>query len=247
MRQSPVQQGRIETMCGRVALFSPTTRLARLLDATLAAGIDPEGEPSWNLGPMRTLFGVTGTPDARVLDGFRWGLIPSWSKNATVANLTINARCETVAEKPSFREAFIHRPCAIPVDGFFEWGHLGNSPKQPHYFTRRDGEPMVFAGLYEYWKDPSREDAPVIATCTVITTEPGEDIDGIHDRQPVVLELADVDRWINTERFSPAQRHELLVPSPKGVLTHVGVGKAVGSIYNDGPEMIVPEAPQSLF
>ena len=247
MCQSPVQEARIETMCGRVALFSPTVRMSRLLDATLAAGIDPEGEPSWNVGPMRTLFGVTTTDDARVLDGFRWGLIPSWSKDATVANLTINARCETVAEKPSFRDAFIHRPCAIPVDGFYEWGSLGNSPKQPHYFTRRDGTPMVFAGLYEYWRDPTVANAPVIATCTVITTEPGADIDGIHDRQPVVLELDDVERWINTNKFSPRQRHELLVPSRPGIITHVGVGAAVGSIYNDGPEMISPEAPNSHF
>ena len=234
-------------MCGRVALYSPTTRMARLLDAVLACGIDPDGVPSWNLGPMRTLFGVTQLDETRTMHDFRWGLVPSWSKDPSMGNLTINARCETVAEKPSFREAFIKRPCAIPVDGFFEWGHLGNSPKQPHYFTRRDGEPMVFAGLYEYWTDTSIPNSPVLATCTVITTEPGVDIDGIHDRQPVVLELDSVEQWINTNKYSPQQRYELLKPSEKGILTHVGVGKDVGSIYNDGPEIITPEQPNSLF
>ncbi len=234
-------------MCGRVALYSPPLRLARFLDATLAAGLEAT-PPSWNVGPARTLFGLTDDAEGRILSAFRWGLIPPWASDPAIANQTINARQETVEEKPSFKAAYLKRPCIIPVDGFYEWGSEGHRPKQPHYFTRRDGEALLFAGLYEYWRDPRLpSDAAPIATCTVITTEPGQDIDGIHDRQPVVLEQDVADRWLDIVNQSPAQRHELLAPSRPGILQHISVGAAVGSIYNDGPELIEFEAPQSLF
>ena len=168
-------------MCGRVAMFTPPERVARLLEATLAAGLDPEGRPSWNVGPQRTLFALTGLDD-RVLDRYRWGLLPSWAKDASISNRLFNARGETVAEKPSFRSAFAHRPCVVAVDGFYEWDHRDGRKKQPHYFTRTDGALLLFAGLHESWRDRSLgEDAPVLHTCTIITTTPSDDIDGIHD------------------------------------------------------------------
>ena len=235
-------------MCGRVALFTPPIRLARLLDAALAAGIEPDGHPSWNVGPQRRLFAVAQRENERVLDRYRWGLIPSWSKDASIGNRLFNARAETVAEKPSFRSAFAKRPCAIPVDGCFEWDHRVATAKQPNFFSRADGDPLVLAGLYEYWRNPETpDDDQLVRTCTVITTTPSDDIDGIHDRMPVVLELADVETWINVSDYGADERSQLLRPAPAGTLVHHRVDSAVGSVRNDSPELIEALGDQSLF
>jgi len=235
-------------MCGRIALYSPPIRFARLLNATLAAGLEKEVHPSWNVGPQRRLFGVTEHEGERILDRYRWGLLPSWAKDPSVSNRLFNARGETVAEKPSFRAAFKKRPCVIPVDGFYEWDHRPGREKQPHFFTRRDEEPLLLAGLYEYWHDPATpEEAPWIQTCTVITTTPNEDLEEIHDRMPVVIEIADVAEWLDPGESGPAQRMHLMRPAPVGTLQHYGVNPAVGSVRNDGPELIEPVEPQALF
>jgi putative SOS response-associated peptidase YedK len=235
-------------VCGRIALYSPPIRFARLLNATLAAGLEEEAHPSWNVGPQRRLFGVTEHEGERILDRYRWGLLPSWAKDPSISHRLFNARGETVAEKPSFRAAFKKRPCIIPVDGFYEWDHRLGREKQPHFFTRRDEEPLLLAGLYEYWHDPATpEDAPWVQTCTVITTTPNEDLDEIHDRMPVVIEIADVAEWLDPGESGPAQRMHLMSPAPVGTLQHHGVNPAVGSVRNDGPELIEPVEPQALF
>jgi putative SOS response-associated peptidase YedK len=235
-------------MCGRIALYSPPIRFARLLNATLAAGLEEEAHPSWNVGPQRRLFGVVEHEGERILDRYRWGLLPSWAKDPSVSNRLFNARGETVAEKPSFRAAFKKRPCVIPVDGFYEWDHRPGHEKQPHFFTRRDEDPLLLAGLYEHWHDPTTpEDAPWVQTCTVITTTPNEDLDEIHDRMPVVIEVADVAEWLDPGDSGPAQRTHLMRPAPAGTLQHYGVDPAVGSVRNDGPELIEPAEPQALF
>ena len=229
-------------MCGRVALFTPTARLARLLEATLAAGFE-DVAPSWNVGPLRYLFGAHESTGGRVLDRYRWGLVPSWAKDPSVANRLFNARGETVAEKPSFRSAFAKRPCVIPVDGFYEWDHRPGYAKAAHYFHRGDDEPLLLAGLYEHWRDPPTPEA-VLATCTVITTSPNSDMDELHDRMPVVLARADVDEWLDVEN---SDRALLLRPAPTGTLTHHPVSAAVGSIRHDGPQLIEPAGPTELF
>ena len=233
-------------MCGRVALFTPPVRLTKLLDATLAAGVDPEGHPSWNVGPQRRLFGLT-LDTGRTLDSYRWGLLPSWAKDPTISNRLFNARGETVAEKPSFRSAFAKRPCVIPVDGFYEWDHRPGHNKQPNYFTRANGELLLFAGLYEQWRDPEAQDAAPLKTCTIITTTPNKDMDEIHDRMPVVLGVADVETWLNVNDYGADERAQLLRPAPVGTLIHHGVGNAVGSVRNDGPELIDRTETLSLF
>ena len=236
-------------MCGRIALFSPPIRFARLLDATLAAGLEEEEvRPSWNVGPQRRLFGVAEEAGTRVMDSYRWGLLPSWAKDPSVSNRLFNARGETVAEKPSFRAAFKKRPCVIPVDGFYEWDHRPSHEKQPHFFTRIDAEPLLLAGLYEHWRDPAApDDAPWVQTCTVVTTTPNEDMDEIHDRMPVIIEFDDVGDWLDVGESGPQERSHLLRPAPAGTLRHHGVDPAVGSVRNDGPELIEPSAPRSLF
>jgi putative SOS response-associated peptidase YedK len=234
-------------MCGRVALFSPPSYFARFLEAALAADLDPGGRASWNVGPQRSLFAVAEHDEARVLDRYRWGLVPSWAKDPSIGNKLFNARGETVAEKPSFRTAFAKRPCVIPVDGFYEWDHRPGNDRQPYFFTRRDEQPLLFAGLFENWWNREDEAAPPLATCTIITTTPNDDVDGIHDRMPVVLSPDDVEVWLNVAEHEPAERASLLRPAPKGTLTYYGVSKAVGSVKNDGPELTEPVEPQSLF
>lgn len=222
-------------MCGRIALFTPPERLARLLDAQLAAGVDPEGRPSWNVGPQQTLFAVSDR-DGRTLDRYQWGLVPTWAKDPSIGNRMFNARGETVAEKPSFRSAFAKRPCVIPVDGFYEWRRLG-STKEPHYFTRSDQGILLLAGLYE----PARRDpADARPTCTVITTTPNADLAPIHDRMPVVLEADEVDGWLDTDPTNLEVRKAMLDPAPDGTLADVVVGSAVGNVRNNGPSLIEP-------
>jgi len=241
-----MEPSRVEFMCGRVALFTPPARLARFLDATLAAGLDPEGRPSWNVGPQRSLFAVTEEDHSRVLNRYRWGLVPSWAKDPSIANKLFNARAETVMEKPSFRSAFAKHPCVIPVDGFYEWDHRDGRGRQPHYFTRTDGTPILLAGLVERWHNPADPDDIVMRTCTVITTTPNEDMDGIHDRMPVILSAANVEPWLDV-KVPSALRHELLAPAPPQTLTHYGVGSSVGNVRNDGPALIERSEPTTLF
>lgn len=234
-------------MCGRVALFSPPVRLARLLEATLAAGIDPESGPRYNVGPQQTLFGVALEEGDRVLSRYRWGLVPSWAKSTAVSNRLFNARAETIAEKPSFRAAFARRPCVVPVDGFFEWDHRPGRNSQPHYFSRVDGEPLVLAGLYEHWRDPEAVEVAPVVTCTIITTSPNDDLEGIHDRMPVILELNDVTTWLDVTSHDAEERLTLLASAPAGTLAHHGVSRAVGSTRHDSASLITPSEPSSLF
>ena len=228
-------------MCGRIALFTPPTRLARLLEASLAAGLETV-EPSWNIGPLRHLFAAHESDEGRLLERYRWGLVPSWAKDPSIANRLFNARAETVAEKPSFRSAFAKRPCVIPVDGFYEWDHRPGRAKAAHYFHRGDAEPVLLAGLFEHWRDPANES--VLATCTVITTTPNSDMDELHDRMPVVLARHDVDEWLDVGN---SDRALLLRPAPTGTLVHHPVSAAVGSVRNDGPQLIEPTGPAELF
>ncbi|HET9090757.1 MAG TPA: SOS response-associated peptidase, partial [Acidimicrobiales bacterium] len=188
-------------MCGRIALFTPPTRLARLLEASLAAGLETI-EPSWNIGPLRHLLAAHESDAGRLLERYRWGLVPSWAKDPSIANRLFNARAETVAEKPSFRSAFAKRPCVIPVDGFYEWDHRPGRAKAAHYFHRSNDEPVLLAGLFEHWRDPANE--AVLATCTVITTTPNSDMDELHDRMPVVLAHHDVDEWLDVDNADRA-------------------------------------------
>jgi putative SOS response-associated peptidase YedK len=235
-------------MCGRIALYTPPARLARLLEAALAAGLDPDGEPSWNVPPQETLFGVAdrGAGKGRVLDAYRWGLVPSWVDDPKVGNRMFNARCETITTKPSYRTAFERHRLLIPVDGFYEWDRRDGA-KVPHYFTRADGEPLVLAGLYEFWRDRATPGAEWLQTCTVLTTTPGRDMDDIHDRMPVVLERDAFETWLTGTDDEHDAVVGLCTPARAGTLVHHPVGGRVGNVDNDGPELIdAVAAPQEL-
>lgn len=229
-------------MCGRIALYSPPARLARLLEAAMAAGLEaalgPEDGPSWNVGPQRTLFGVADRGRGRVLGAFTWGLVPYWATDPSVGNRSFNARAETIDTRPAFRDAFRRHRLLVPVDGFYEWDHRGGG-KVPNFFTRADGDVVTFAGLYDRWRDPRLpEDAPWRRTCTIVTTTPGPDIDGIHDRMPVVLEQEHFDLWLRGTDDELDAVKALCRPSPAGTLVHHVVDARVGNVRNDGPELI---------
>jgi putative SOS response-associated peptidase YedK len=232
-------------MCGRFALSTPPARLARYFGATLSEEAAHE-HPSWNVAPTDEVLGVRDRPtDAgtveRTLLTFRWGLIPWWSKDTKSASRLINARRETVLTRPSFREAFEKRRIIVPADGFYEWRRTKSGGKQPHFFTRADGAPMALAGLAERWRDKNLPpDAPAVRSCTIITTSAGPDMEGIHDRMPVLLDPATFDLWLDPANEDTEGLRALLSPLPTGTVAHHPVGPRIGNVRNNDPELIAP-------
>jgi putative SOS response-associated peptidase YedK len=232
-------------MCGRFALFTPPVRLARYFQATLGDDVDPEQPPSWNVAPTTPVLAVRAHrpagdgPLERTLTLLRWGLIPSWAKDPSAGSRLFNARAESVANRPSFRSAFMSRRVIIPADGFYEWHKLNSGAKRPHFFTRADGEPLAMAGVAESWWDKqASDDTPPIRSCTIITTSAGLDMDGIHDRMPVILSPDAFDRWLDPEMEDISELTALLRPAPGGTIVHRPVGPRVGSFRNDDPQLI---------
>ena len=170
---------------------------------------------------------------AREVAMLRWGLVPFWSKDLSIGNRMINARAETVAEKPSFRNAFKSRRCVVPATGFFEWtGEPGH--KQPFAITAADQPLFAFAGLWESWHDKSQPDAPPIETFTIITTDANESVTAIHDRMPVILPAGRVNDWLTA---APAEAGKLLAPYA-GETRIRAISKLVGNPRNDTPDVL---------
>lgn len=224
-------------MCGRFTNQFTWRELVELYRIT-----EPYLSPPSNLQP-RFNFAPTDTGPVVRLDKegrrqpamMRWGLVPSWSKDAKAGAAMINAKAETVTEKPAYRKAFASRPCLVPVDGFYEWKQVGPKEKQPYYITTKNGEPFAFAGLWEWWRaKESPRDMPVLETFTILTTRPNQLCAPIHDRMPIILARVDWDVWLTT----PEQRKALLRPFPAERMECWPVGKAVGNVRNDSPELI---------
>jgi putative SOS response-associated peptidase YedK len=179
-------------MCGRFTQNFTWAELVSLYNLTNPA--IPNLRPSWNVAPTQDVAVVVREESGLVYKTMRWGLIPSWAKDEKIGAQCINARVETVAEKPAFRSAFKSRRCLIPASGYFEWnampGPLTSKPlKQPFYITRADGVPFTFAGLWERWKDD-------LLTCTILTTDAAESIHGLHNRMPLVLDTDGMSGWL---------------------------------------------------
>ena len=229
-------------MCGRYA----SSRDARDLASAFEVEEPPEEvlPPSWNVAPTDPVYAVLQRGDARLLKVVRWGLVPSWAKDAKGAARLINARRETVTSKPAFRAAYARRRCLLPADGYYEWQVEGGR-KQPWFLTAADGGPLAMAGLYEVW---APEEGERLWTCTVITTDAADELGHIHDRTPLLVPRADWGRWLDPEVEDPGE--DLLVPAVGGQLDAWPVSPAVGNVRNDGPELVQPlppEAPETLF
>lgn len=224
-------------MCGRVTLTSSAREIAEqfALDATLAA---ERLAPRYNVAPGQDVATVREDADGRrVLDFERWGLVPHWARDPSIGGRLINARAETVATKPAFRDAFLRRRCLVPVDGFYEWSGTGAS-RRPWLFRRPDRRLLAIAGLYERWHGAGGE---VVDTCTLITTDANATLAGFHDRMPVILAPEDYGRWLDRDLRDPDSLQPLLAPCPEPWLEPAPVSTRINDVRNDDPDCWVPE------
>jgi putative SOS response-associated peptidase YedK len=221
-------------MCGRFALADDGTAVTQQFD--LPAGVHLA--PRYNIAPTQPIAAVRrGQHGRRELTHFYWGLVPSWSKDMSMASRLINARAETVLEKPSFKNAFKRRRCLVPMSGFYEWRKEGKQ-KQPVYIHPAEADLFAVAGLWEIWQSPEGE---TLQSCTLLTTSPNELMATIHDRMPVILAPADYDLWLDPASPLPAVE-QLLQSYPAAQMTSYAVSSYVNSALNEGATCLLPLA-----
>lgn len=236
-------------MCGRYADFRSAQALAD------AFGIDPEHieddvrlQPArWNVAPTTPVRMVVERPEGaepvRSLRLARWGLVPGWAKDPSIGNRMINARSETLAEKPAFRKALSARRALIPADGYYEWQAATSGPKQPFWIHPEGDGGIAFAGLYEFWRDRSAaEPGEWLVTCTIITTDAESGpaaLRPIHDRRPVILPSAAWDAWLDPGLTDAAEAAAILATTPPPLVA-TAIGRGVGDVRNDGPGLLEP-------
>ncbi len=223
-----------KNMCGRFALKTPARSIQQYFDLP---GETIDLSPRYNISPSQDIVVIRhlSGKDYRQLDMLRWGLIPGWAKDLKISYRMINARAETLAQKPSFRAAFKKRRCLIAADGFYEWLHSGKT-KQPYFVHMKNGAVFGFAGLWESWTSP---DGPIIESCTIITTSANDLVRKIHDRMPVILQPQKYEAWLNEE--SPENSLQLLlVPYPASEMAAYRVSSEVNSPKNDIPAYLKP-------
>lgn len=221
-------------MCGR---FTLTVDADTIHDAFPWLEVPSNLTPRYNIAPTQPVAVVPNNGQNR-LDAFVWGLIPAWAKDPSIGNKLINARGETLVEKPSFRSAYKRRRCLILADGFYEWvKQPGEKAKTPHYIQLESKEPFAFAGLWEYWHAP---DGSEVYSTTIITTEPNETIAKLHNRMPVILPPAAYEQWLDPAEQPAEKLQPLLRPYPAEEMMHYPVSTLVNSPHNDVPEIIHP-------
>lgn len=247
-------------MCGRYASSRRPEDLIEEFEieqSKIAAPLAPD----YNVAPTKEVYAVVQRPPAadrnrpaqRQLRSLSWGLVPSWAKDPSIGSRLINARMETVTEKPAFRKAFAARRCLLPADGYYEWyttkqtNAAGKAVKQPFFITPADGSTLAMAGLYEIWRDPTRaEEDPARFrwTCTVLTTAAEDNLGHLHDRMPLLVEVDRHQQWLDPASTSADQLKELLVPAAPGLLEAFPVSTSVNNVRNNGAELIVPLAAE---
>lgn len=221
-------------MCGRFTLTEPDVGV--LLE-TFSLTHPPEPlSPRYNIAPTQAVATVVNENDgSRVLRLMRWGLIPSWAKDPSIGSRMINARSETLAEKPSYRNALKRRRCLIVADGFYEWQKQPGG-KIPMYITLKDRQPFGFAGLYETWTEP--ESGESLVTCTIVTGPANEFMASIHERMPIILPPDAYDLWLDPQEMNTARVLELLKPYPADQMRAYPVSTRVNTPANDDPSLI---------
>lgn len=214
-------------MCGRMAITLPHDAMAQMFSA--AADNDLPVVENYNVCPTQTISVAVSDGDNRRLRPMRWGFVPHWYKSPTDGPLLINARSETIHEKPAFREACRKRRCLIAADGFYEWKRVEGETPEPYFVTRADGAPMVFAGVWQGWGE--------INTCAIVTCDANEDMAPVHHRLPVVLETDQFAKWLGEEGHGAATLMNAAAP---GALRLRRVSTKVNSNRASGPELIEP-------
>ncbi len=217
-------------MCGRFVRFSSTEKFAELFGARTGSDLSPR----YNIAPTQAVLAARNALEGvRELVALHWGLIPHWAKEPKTGYSTINARAETVAEKPAFRNAFRRRRCLIAADGFYEWQRTGG-PKQPYYLGLNDGEPFAFAGIWEHWEGQGE----TIDSCAIIVTAANELVAPIHDRMPVILDPTDYEAWMDPKLQDPERLKAFLRPYPAERMRAYPVSTRVNNPKNDQPELV---------
>lgn len=225
-------------MCGRYAANRDTGTLTEVFNIKKL----PEQilEPNYNISPTTTSYVVTqDINDERILNVMSWGLVPSWAKDNSMMAKMINARFETVEEKPSFRSAFVKRRCIIPMDGYYEWFRPEDpkEKKQPYFIKAKDKPLLAVAGIYESWKNPSKENE-TLTTFSVITTEAKLGLETIHDRMPVIVPDKNWTAWLDPNFQNKDEIKRLIVMPPQGYFEYFKVGFEVNNARNNGPELM---------
>jgi putative SOS response-associated peptidase YedK len=213
--------------------MTPSNSLAE----KFALSEEPVFEPRYNIAPTQLVAVIRIKPNdpERKLVFVKWGLIPSWAKDRSIAPRLINARAESAAEKPAFRAAFKYRRCLIPSDGFYEWKRGPKKGKQPYLITAADEEPLAFAGLWEHWESPEGE---VIESCTILTTDSNELVQVLHDRMPVILQEKDYDLWLDPNVKDPKLLKPLLQSYPSEKMKSHPVSTRVNKADYDAPDCV---------
>src|SRR3989440_9157582 len=228
-------------MCGRYTSTTGPADLAAYFHVDEVVIDEPLGE-RYNVAPTDPVYAVASSKDGstRRLGTFRWGLVPFWAKDVSVGARMINARAESVLEKPAFRRPLERRRCIIPADGFYDGESIeGSKNKQPWYIRRRDGDVFAFAGLWEVWHPGEGPEGRVVS-CTIITTDANDAVRPLHDRMPVVLPPSVWERWLDPAFHDVGALRSLLVPAPSELFDLVAVGTAVNDVRNDGPHLLDP-------
>ncbi len=221
-------------MCGRYTLKTTPELLAEQYDIQSL----PPLQARYNIAPGQQVLAVRISPEGLHREGglFRWGLIPSWAKDHKMGDRMINARAETVGQKPAFRGPFRHRRCLVVADGFYEWQREGRI-KQPFYFQMKDGGPFGFAGLWDRWQGP---DGKSVESCTLLTTEPNALLGPIHHRMPVIIDPRHYADWLDPEAWNQNLLQTLLRPYPAEKMIGFPVTLRVNNPRNDDPQCLVP-------
>ena len=247
-------------MCGRYASSRKPEDLVEEfeIDKVTEQHLDAD----YNVAPTKDVYAVlertprdapAKAPAERRLTVVRWGLVPSWAKDAKIGNRMINARMETLAEKPAFKRAFAKRRCLLPADGYYEWyptqklSKSGKPLKQPFFIRPADGSVLAMAGLYEIWRDrsvPEDQEGAFLWTTTVITTSAEDDLGHIHDRMPMIVEPERFSAWLDPDVSEPEELRALLVPAAPGRLEAYPVSTAVNNVRNNGHELVEPLAAE---
>ncbi|HVW93410.1 MAG TPA: SOS response-associated peptidase [Devosia sp.] len=224
-------------MCGRFVLAAEPDDIGEHFE------VEAEDFPArHNIAPTQPILAILDEHGHRASRLMRWGLVPGWVKDPRDFPLLVNARAETMAGKPAFRDALNHGRCIVPASGYYEWQAGPDKRKQPYFISRADGRPMALAGLYTIWAGPNGEEVDTVATITVAANAQMAEI---HDRMPAILDPGDFDAWLDVRGVTGAQALPLIRPLPEGVLKFHPVSSRVNSANTDDPDLIVPVRPEA--